>query len=282
MITCDSALDLSPDLVKEYNIRVLPMIVRMGSSEYLDIEEATPDDILAYHDKTDDLAVTMPPTVEQTARFFTRLVHMGYTVIHFSLSSTLSKAYENAVTAAGTFPKKVTVIDSKTASVAGGLVLIAAAEMLRAGKSSLEIIQESKSIISRLRGPFLLDDMEFLYKGGRASTVSTVLAGLFNIKPSLYIDPTDGIMKAGKRFRGKFQNCTPKFIQEYVTEAADSMDKNHFMIGHTGLEHGFLQDCKTEIERISGCKNIHIVRAGCTITSHLGKNVLVLCWYTKK
>ncbi|MBR1527696.1 MAG: DegV family protein [Oscillospiraceae bacterium] len=62
-ITCDSSLDLSPDLIKEYNIKVLSMVIKMDGAEYLDIEEAAPDDILGYHDRTGELAVTSAPTM---------------------------------------------------------------------------------------------------------------------------------------------------------------------------------------------------------------------------
>ena len=92
------------------------------------------------------------------------------------------------------------VIDSKTASVAGGLLVLTAAEMLKDGKTSEQIIQESKAIIPKLQEPFLIDEMEFLVKGGRASTLSGFMAGLFNIKPSLYVQQSDGTLQAGKKY----------------------------------------------------------------------------------
>ena len=279
IITCDSSLDLSPDLIKEYNIKILPVIIKMSGDEYLDIEEASPDDILSFHDRTGELAVTAAPSMQQTFQFFTRLVHMGYTVIHFCLSSGLSSTYENAAAAAETF-KKVNVIDSKTASVAGGLLVIRAAEMLREGRSSEQIIQESKNMIQKTQEPFLIDSLEFLYKGGRISALSNFAAGIFNIKPSLYVQTSDGTLQAGKRYRGKFENTVPKFIQESLADAKN-IEKKHLMIGHTGLSESFLQDCKTEIEKITDIEKIHIIRAGCTITAHLGKTALILAWLNK-
>ncbi len=275
VITCDSALDLSLDLIKEYNIRVLPMIVKMDGEELLDMEEASPDDILSYHDRTDDLATTSAPSMQQAFQFFTRLVHMGYTIIHFAMSGGMSRSYENAQAAAEQF-RKVTVIDSKTASVAGGLLVLRAAEMLRGGSSAEEIIAKSRQIVKKLQEPFLIDEMEFLYKGGRASMLSAFMAGLFNIKPSLYVDNSEGTLKAGKKYRGKFENSAKTFIQESLKGIR--AEKKHLMIGHTGLSNGFLEDCRTEIQNLTSFEHIHIIRAGCTITSHLGKNALILAW----
>lgn len=279
LITCDSALDLSPELIKEYNIKVLPLNVKLGSDEYLDIEEASPDDILDYNERTGDLATTVAPTMQQTFRFFTRFVHMGYTVIHFSLSSGLSSAYANASAAAESF-QKVTVIDSKTGSVAGGLLVMAAAEMLQEGKSAEEIIKESKSIVERLQEPFLLDDIQTLYKGGRISAFSSFMAGLLKVKPSLYVQNSDGTLQGGKKYNGKFESVTPKFIRDSIGNSRN-MNKKHLIIGHTGLKADFLEECKSEIQELADFEQIHIVRAGCTITSHLGKNALILAWYAK-
>ncbi|MBE6877276.1 MAG: DegV family protein [Ruminococcus sp.] len=279
IITCDSSIDLSPELVKEYNIKILPVNVRMDDKEYLDIEEITPDDILAYHDNSEDLATTAAPSIQQAFRFFTRFVHMGYTVIHFALSSGLSSAYSNAIAAAESF-QKVTVIDSKTASVAGGLLVIVAAEMLQEGKSSKEIIQESRSIVERLQEPFLLDDIQILYKGGRISALSSFIGGLLKVKPSLYVQNSDGTLHGGKQYKGKFENAAPKFIHDSVG-AGGNMNKKHLMIGHTGLSDAFLEDCKNQIQQLTNFEQIHIIRAGSTITSHLGRNALILAWYTK-
>ena len=272
-------MDLSPELIKEYNIKVLPLNIKMGSNEYLDIEEASPDDIFAYYERTDDLAVTAAPTMQQAFRFFTRFVHMGYTVIHFAMSSGLSTSYANASAAAESF-QKVTVIDSKTASVAGGLLVLTAAEMLREGRTSEEIIKESQNISERLKEPFLIDEMEFLYKGGRASMLSTFMAGLLKIKPSLYVQNSDGTLQVGKKYMGRFESSAPKFIMESLGNARN-MHKKHIMIGHTGLTNDFLEDCKSQIQQLADFEQIHIIRAGCTITSHLGKNALILAWYTK-
>ncbi len=279
MITCDSALDLSPELIKEYNIKVLPMIVKMNGEEFLDIEEASPDDILEYHDQTGDLAVTSAPSMQQAFRFFTRFVHMGYTVIHFSLSSGMSAAYANAVAAAESF-ERVTVIDSKTASVAGGLMVLTAAEMLREGKTSEQIIQESKALVSKMQEPFLIDEMEFLYKGGRASALSTFMAGIFGIKPSLYVQTSDGTIQVGKKYRGKFDGSAPKFIRDNI-EGNKNINKRRLIIGHTGLSSSFLENCKTEIQQLTDIDELLIIRAGSTITSHLGKSALILAWISK-
>lgn len=280
VITCDSALDLTPELAKDYNIKILPMVVKMGSDEFLDIEEASPDDILDYHDRTGELAVTSAPSVQHAFRFFTKFVHMGYTVIHFCLSSGLSSSYDNAASAAESF-EKVTVIDSKTASVAGGLLVITAAEMLRKGKSSEEIIQKCNDMTKRLQEPFLIDEMEFLYKGGRASALSAFAAGILKIKPSLYVYQNDGTLKVGKKYMGKFDSSAPKFIHDSLSDSK-SIDRAHFMIGHTGLSPDFLEDCKTAVQQLADVEQIHIVRAGSTITSHLGERALILAWATKE
>lgn len=276
LITCDSALDIDGALAKEYNIKILPIIIHMGEDVLLDVEDVQAQDILDYHDKTGELASTSAPTMPQAFHFFTRYVHMGYTVIHLSMSSGMSPAYHNAVNASETF-ERVHVIDTKEASVGGAMLAIKASEMLANGASSKEIIEEIKAMIPRIRIPFLIDEMEFLYKGGRASALSAFMAGIFKIRPSLYIDSSNGTLVVDKKYRGKFDASVVKFLNEHIG-SGENMDKKHFILAHTGCSEEFLDSCVTEIERLVKFQKIHVIRAGSTITSHLGKNCIILCW----
>lgn len=279
LITCDSALDIDEELARKYNIKILPIVIVMDGEELLDVEDVKAQDILDYHDKTGKLAVTSPPSVPQTFRFFTRFIHMGYTVIHLSMSSGMSVAYQNAVDASQTF-ERVHVIDTKMASVGGAMLAIRASEMLQNGASSQEIIQEIESMISRIRIPFLIDEMEFLYKGGRASALSTFMAGLLKIKPSLYIDNSNGTLIVNKKYMGKFDAAALKFLNENI-QNGKNIDKKHFILAHTGCSEDFLDACVTEIDKLVDFQKIHVIRAGSTITSHLGKNCIILCWLNK-
>ncbi|MDE5885142.1 MAG: DegV family protein [Oscillospiraceae bacterium] len=279
LITCDSALDVDEDLAKKYNIRILPIVITMNDEELFDVEDVKAQDILDYHDKTGELAVTSPPTVPQTFRFFTRFVHMGYTVIHLSMSSGMSPAYQNAMDASQTFGR-VHVIDTKEASVGGAMLAIHAAEMRQNGASSQEIIQAIKSMIPRICIPFLIDEMEFLYQGGRASGLSAFMAGLLKIKPSLYIDSSNGTLVVNKKYMGKFDAAALKFLNENIKNG-ENMEKKHFILAHTGCSQDFLDACVTEIDKLVHFQEIHVIRAGSTITSHLGKNCIILCWLNK-
>lgn len=279
LITCDSALDVDEELAKKYNIRILPIVIQMNGEELFDVEDVQAQEILDYYDKTGNLAVTSPPSVPQTFRFFTRFVHMGYTVIHLSMSSGMSEAYQNAVDASQTF-ERVHVIDTKMASVGGAMLAIHASEMLQNGASSQEIIQAINGMIPRIQIPFLIDEMEFLYKGGRASTLSTLMAGLFKIKPSLAIDNTTGTLVVNKKYMGKFDAASLKFLNENI-QNGKNIDKKHLILAHTGCSQDFLDACVTEIDKLADFQEIHVIRAGSTITSHLGKNCIILCWLNK-
>ena len=149
--------------------------------------------------------------------------------------------------------------------------------MLREGKTSEQIIQETKELIPKLKEPFLVDDIQTLYKGGRISALSSFVAGMFKVKPSLYVDNTDGTLQAGKRYMGKFESVVPKFIRDSI-EGNKSINKKRLIIGHTGLSSSFLENCKTEIQQLTDIDELLIIRAGSTITCHLGKNALILAW----
>ena len=277
IITCDSGLDLSPELIKEYNIKVLPINIRLGNDEFLDTDDITPDEVLKYHQETGSLVATSAPTVEQIFHFFTRLVHMGYTVIYFCLSSGLSQTYRNAVSATEFF-EKVYVVDSLNASVGGSFLVLMAAEMQKQGKSSQEIIQEMKDMTSRVKASVLVSEVKILYETGRASLLPNMIANAISVKPSLYID--NGDLKIGKMYYGKVENAVPKFMLDCFQYSSD-IDRDCLLMGHTGLNDDFLESCKNEIARHIQFKNIYTIRAGSAITAHIGKDGLMLSWLTR-
>ena len=139
VITSDSTSDLSIELKERYNINVLPLGVTLGDKAYKDGVDITPDDIYAHHAKTGELPKTTAANVDECINFFKKFTDEGKTVIHFSISSTMSSTYNNGRLAAMEFDN-VYVIDSKNLSTGEGLLVIAAAEMADEGLEAKEIV----------------------------------------------------------------------------------------------------------------------------------------------
>ncbi len=277
VITYDTGLDVDPEIVKEYGIKCLPIILKMGATEVLDDGSVSPDDVIEYYKKEDDIVVALPPTVQDTFRFFTKFAHMGYTVIHIATSSKVSATYEYAVSAAENF-NKIFVIDSKSYSVGGMPVVLKAAQMAKDGMPAEKIVEECRSLADKVRMYSLLTNLKYLHSDGRINIAQNLLLSVFGMSPSVAVE--DGYFYVKKNYRGKLDKSSIKFIDDILKDAKN-VDKSNFFLGHTGVSSGILEDCQKEIKQVSDFDNIMVTRCGCGITTFNGDGCLVLCWVEK-
>ena len=127
-IISDSTCDLSPELVRQYDIGIVPLYVVMGDRISKDGVEATPEDIYDYVDKTNVLPKTSAPNLNDFLSTFGNWKEQGYDIVHFNISADFSSSYATAVTAANELGG-IEVVDTRNLSTGSGLVVLHACEM---------------------------------------------------------------------------------------------------------------------------------------------------------
>ena len=270
-ITSDSTTDLSPELLERYQVALLPLSVSIGENTFTDGVDITPDDIYANYEKNGTLPKTAAPNLDAASSFFQEQFDAGSdAVIHFTISSEMSSSYANAVLAAEE-RGRVHVVDTRNLSTGGGLLVIAAAEMAAQGMEPEKIAAECRALTSRVDASFVVDNLEFLVKGGRCSPLAAFGANVLQLKPCIIVQ--DGKMDVGKKYRGKFAAVLPKYIHDRIGDASN-IRKNHIFVTHAGCDEKIIQACVAELKQIASFDEIHITRAGCTISSHCGRNTL--------
>ena len=206
IISSDSTCDLSRELIDRYNIRILPMGVTLGDNSYRDGVDITPDDLYAYVEKTGQLPKTSAINMAENADYFEELTRDGSAVIHFTISASMSATYNNARMAAEDF-EDVYVVDAKNLSTGSGLLVLAAAEMAQQGLEAKEIAQKVSELADYVDASFVVDNLEYLAKGGRCSAVAAFGANLLQLKPCISVK--NGAMGVSKKYRGKFEKVLP-------------------------------------------------------------------------
>ena len=159
VITSDSTTDLSKELKERYNVTVMPLKITLGDKTYTDGVDISPDDIYAHHDRTGELPKTAATNVGDCIDFFKPFCDAGKTVIHFTISSDMSSTYSNACLAAEELGN-VYVIDTKNLSTGGGLLVVAAAEMLASGLSAEETAEKTRALVPCVDASFIIDSLE--------------------------------------------------------------------------------------------------------------------------
>ena len=270
IITSDSTTDLSPELREQYNIVVMPLVVSLNDVNHLDGVDITPEDIYRNYAANKTLPKTAAPNLADCAEFFRQFTDQGCSVIHFTISSEMSSTYQNSVIAAEDFDN-VYVVDSRNLSTGGGLLVIRAAELAQRGMRAGMIAEECRRLAPCVDASFVIDSLEFLHKGGRCSTVALLGANLMNFKPCIIVK--DGAMSVGRKYRGKYEQVLLKYIEDRVGDGHD-IDKSHVFITHAGCDPEVVDACVAKLKTLGDYPNIHITRAGCTVSSHCGRNTL--------
>ncbi len=277
IISSDSTCDLSKELIERYQIRVIPLGVTLGDTIYRDGVDVTPDDIYAYHAKTGQLPKTSAINIAENTGFFEELTRDGSAVIHFTISSSMSATYNNARLAAEEF-EDVYVIDSKNLSTGNGLLVVAAAEMAKQGMEAKEIAEKVAALADCVDASFIVDNLEYLAKGGRCSSVAAFGANLLQLKPCICVK--DGAMGVGKKYRGKFGKVLLEYVAERLADAGD-IDLDRVFVTHAGCAPEVVESVVAAVKQTLPFKEVFVTRAGCTISSHCGANTLGVLFIRK-
>lgn len=277
IISSDSTCDLSRELIDRYNIRILPLGVSLGDNIYRDGVDITPDDIYAYVAKTGQLPKTSAINMAENADFFAELTKDGSAVIHFTISSSMSATYNNARMAAEDF-ENVYVVDSKNLSTGNGLLVIAAAEMARQGLDAQEIAQRVAAMADCVDASFVVDNLEYLAKGGRCSAVAAFGANLLQLKPCIAVKK--GAMGVSKKYRGKFEKVLPNYVAERLANG-DDIELDRVFVTHAGCDPQIVENVVQLVKNTLPFKEVFVTRAGCTVSSHCGANTLGVLFIRK-
>lgn len=277
VISSDSTCDLSQELIDRYQIKIIPMGVSLGDDLYRDGFDITPDDIYAHHAKTGQLPKTSAINMAESAEYFAELTKDGSAVIHFTISSSLSATYNNARVAAEDF-EDVHVVDSKNLSTGNGLLVIAAAEMAKQGLEAKEIAEKVRELADCVDASFVVDNLEYLAKGGRCSAVAAFGANLLQLKPCINVK--NGAMGVGKKYRGKFEKVLIGYVAERLADK-DNIDLDRVFVTHAGCDPQVVESVVTAVKNTLPFKEVFVTRAGCTISSHCGANTLGVLFVRK-
>lgn len=267
-ISAESTIDLSKAQLKEFDIKIVPFTVTLGDKAALD-GEITPLEIFDFVDKTGTLPRTSAVNEYQFEEHFKEVLKEHDAIIHFSLSSALSSAYTNAVLASKKF-KNVYVVDSRSLSTGIALLAIYAHKLADNGVDPKDIVDKCIKRIPSVQASFVLNNLEYLYKGGRCSSLQRFGVNLFKIRPQILV--VDGGMISGKMYRGKDNIVVKKYCEDTL-ELFNSPDKSLVFVTATNYEdeiYEIAEKCLLE----KGFKKVVRTTAGSTITSHCGDKTI--------
>ena len=199
----------------------------------------------------------------RSAEYFKKWTDQGYEVIHLTLGSGLSATYNNCRMAAENM-EGVYAIDSRNLSTGSGLAVIEAAERIAAGMPAAQIAKEVQELTARCHASFIIDTLEFLYKGGRCSALAMLGANMLQLKPCIEVNNADGSMSVGKKYRGSLDKALEQYVRDKLSGRKD-LKTDRVFITHSGISDERIALVKKLVKELADFKEIFVTRAGCTI-----------------
>lgn len=274
-ITCDSVCDLSQELIKQNNISILPISIILGDETFSDGVNINSQKIFDYVAKNKQLPKTSAINEFQYAEFFKEHLDGVDALIHFTISSDMSSCFNNAKKAASTL-KNVYVIDSRNLSTGVGLQVLYACKLRDKGENPENIVKKVEARKQFVQASFVVERLDYLYKGGRCSALQLLGANLLKIRPSIIVK--DGKMDVHKKYRGKMKDVVKDYIKDTLNEF-NTYDKSICFITYSSATEDMVEAAKSTLKEFANFENVYITTAGATVTSHCGENTLGILYF---
>lgn len=274
-ILADSACDLTEKYHQEYNIDIVPLTVHLDGQDYQDQIDIEPKKL--YDAMRNGSSPKTSQVTPQTFKaIFTKYAKANQPLIYFAFSSELSGTYQAAKMVQEEMKEEypdanIHIIDTKCASLGYGLVVLRVAELAKQGASIDEIIEIGTYYANHMEHIFTVDDLKYLFRGGRVSRTSAFVGSLLKIKPLLHVD--QGKLVPIEKIRGS-KRVLGRMI-EVMEERGVDFDKQTIGISH-GDDLATAEKLATMIKDKFPVKDVLIENVGAVIGAHSGPGTIAL------
>lgn len=279
-ILADSIACLTPEMVKQYQLQIIPANIHFDGRIYrdgVDINSAEAYRLLA---KSPDHFASSPASVGEYMDAYREASTRAEGILCLTLSSKLSTLYDMARVAKeearNELPQTlIEVLDSKTAAVGEGLIILAAARAAAEGKSLDEVTAVAKAVRDKVNVIGIMETIRYVYRTGRIPKITAKVGSMLNIKPIFTI--TEGVVRIAGLVRSKEQ-AVKRALKMMKKEVGSS--PVHVAVAHAdALEEG--ERLKEQISSEFNCVELWLSHFSAVMAYCTGTGVLAIAFYTE-
>ena len=277
-MTADSTCDLTPELIRKYEIGIAPLSVVIDGEVFHDGVDVTPRDIFRAAEAGKSVRTAAVNTYEYR-EFFTEQLKNCDQLVHVCLGSGFSTCYSDAVEASRDMDN-VFVVDSRNLSTGSGLLVLEGLKMIREGAASGKDIAEAlQGKTGLVNASFVVKTIDYLRRGGRCSGLEALGAKMLHIRPSIVVQ--DGKMHPGEKYRGRYEHYLKHYIADLL-EHDNNIDFQRVFVVHSPSEEGLVRFAIDTVKSYGLFREVLEAMAGCTICTHCGPETLGLMFMKKE
>lgn len=286
-ILTDSSCNLPDQLIDELGLVILPLRYMSDKEENIAYNPLVPTDLKAFYSNMRQGIVytTSLPYQDSSIETLRTIFEAEQDILYIGFSSALSGTYEATenilIDLLKEYPKrKAYYVDTCAAALGEGLLVLYAAHLRNLGKSIEEVhawVQEHRFRIAHW---FTVDDLVYLYRGGRVSRTSATAGNILSIKPVLHVN-NEGRLIPREKVRGRKRSIQALF--NHLKEGFDPSLSPHFI----GISHG---DCLEDVNSLIKLIKADTSFADCEIIvnlldpvigAHAGPGTVALFYYAE-
>lgn len=282
LIVTDSTCDLTDEIIKQYDIKVIPLHITFGEKSYNDGVDITLDKLYETVEETNVMPKTAACAPGEFIKFLEPYIEEGYDIFYTGIGSKLSTTFNSFQIAIEEFPEgRCFASDSGNLSTGIGLLVLKACKYRDQGMSAEQIKKRIDTRVPRVKAQFVVRTLDYLHKGGRCSSLAKIFGSMLRLRPLIVV--RDGGLKVGKKIIGLMKKAVGVMTDMFVTDY-DNIDTDFvFITNTTDCDQSYSEiDAKfKEIGVYDKVKNVYHTQAGCVIGSHCGPGTIGILYIMK-
>lgn len=279
-LVVDSSSEITQEESKKMGVYCLPLIVSFEEDMFRDGVDLSYDEFYDKLSEYESLPKTSQVTPYLYEEAFKEILSNGDIPVAITLSSEISGTYNSAILASNQFDEEIHVIDSLTTSCALKLIIKYALSIIDKYDDPVEFVNEIERIKKKVKIFYLLDTLEYLYKGGRLSKFSALAGSILSIKPIISFDDSGKVVMVSKS-RGWKKGIS--LLSDLVKESGEIDEELGVILSYSGKDSSIVDSLKQKSEALFSfdVNAIPVTQIGCTIGTHAGPGTIGISYFTK-
>lgn len=283
VIATASTCDLDRNWLDEHNIPLISYTFEIDGKVYVDDCRAETRHIIYKEMREGKMPNTSQITTYNYYEFFRKLLSGGKSVIFADMDRAISSSFFNSTRAAEQIREEMPdadlyIMDTRCITTGLGFLIRHMTALKEEGKSKEEVIAWGENNKLKIAHRFMVDDLQWLRKGGRLSNAASIVGSLLSIKPLIYL-PDDGSLVAYEKVRGR-KKAIHKLLESTEKDIGDTVGKE-IVLSHSDCEEDGKMWLQTVQERYPAA-NVTLQELGPVIGSHIGPGFLSIVYLTDK
>jgi len=276
-IITDSASDIPKSVIAEYGLHVIPTPVTLDGEDFFDGDTIQPDEFYKIQKENKKDIKTYHISQFMFYEHFKPFAQRGDEVLYICFSTGIAGTFQAANLAkqdlCEEYPDfKITIIDSKCASLGFGLVVYKLLRMQKNGAPRELLIEAAEHFCKHMEHVVTVNTLEYLARGGRLSKTSAAVGGVLDIKPIIIVNE-NGALESVEKVRGVKRSI--KRCLEMVQEKGDALDKQIVGVVY-GADKEDIRPIMDSLQEEIGVKEILVGQVGCAIGAHTGPGIVAI------